>query len=514
MTADKFVLEATTEAPDDKNQTDSGANEMTAPYADTTLTSLTDEEQAKDEWHLDPAPYATVRDSERREEAWIPVMHEAPRYSPFVLECSEGRFELSSNRARLMSPDEVLSHWHTLVVDFFTAPGPGNVLVESASPKYAHVLAKRTLLRNGELTQDMELHPLVRKAIAPGQVMLTYQLMPSQHLNRLKTQFTGSARGFLLHDTVTLLFGLLYCQPKDTTTTLTLHLPKSLVLLCGRNGGLLWSRRYTLSEDHGDDFQISVDAVMADMKQAARDGGFEIQRNIWIEGWSRRPLLPPAAAESFEFMPVTALQCGETTWYSALPGMVGQATGKTSLTALPDRLAARLQPLEKWIWATSLALALMTGAAGWWGHGLADRMEARLQGLVLEKAELESVQTELGAANTLSDEDRETIERGVSMAQTLKNARSATPLADLWNLISQMRPQSCTIQSIEINYEGKTAMIGLEGTVDAGLNQARSLYSEFLSRLNQSGFQIVRQELQLDMDTNYFTLTLKHTAAQ
>ena len=100
------------------------------------------------------------------------------------------------------------------------------------------------------------------------------------------------------------------------------------------------------------------------------------------------------------------------------------------------------------------------------------------------------------------------------MARTLKNARFAIPPADVWNLISEARPKACAIQSLEITYENKTATIGVEGTIGVGLNQARTLYSEFLSRLGQSGFRIVHQEFQLDMETNHFIVTLERSAEE
>lgn len=482
--------------------------------ADAASPSFQDGDAAYGARDREAAAWTVDQDTGTGDGAWIPVATSAPRYAPFVFECSEGKFELSSDRARSMPPDEILPRWHTLITDFFTAPGPGTILVESASPKYAHVLAKRTLQRNGELTQGMELHALVRKAVAPGQFMLTYQLMPSQHLNRLRDQYARSARGFLLHDTVTFLLGMLQSQPRDTTTTLTLHLPRSLVLLCGRNGELLWARRYALSEDHGGDFHRGVEAVMNDMQQAARDGGFDLQRNIWIEGWSRRPLRPSTDSVDLELIPVTALQCGEEVWYTALPGLAKYASAKASLTPLSDRIAARMLPLEKWIWAASLLLAMVCGAAGWWGLGLAERMEERLQVLQAERAELKSKQAELSAANTFAEEDRKSIELGTVMAQTLNNARLAARPADVWNLIAGLRPQACTIQSLEITYEDKTATIGLEGAIGLGLNQARALYSEFLTSLSQSGFQLIHQEFQMDMDTNHFTVTLERHAEE
>lgn len=445
-------------------------------------------------------------------EARIPETTRPLRYAPFVLECGSGRYLLAADRFQPLDEDEAPPFWHTLITDFHTAPGPGVILVETA-PKYAHVLAQRTLQRNGELTDDLELHVLAKRRVAV-QTSLAYQLVPKQHRARLDTLSERSHAGFLLHDSATLLQGLIRSWPKGQTVALLFHLPLALVLMAGHNGAILWSRRFALASDEGADFASSVDAAMHDMRQAAREQGFDLDSTVWIEGWSQHAIQPPDQSRTMNVLPVRALRFDGQTWFTALPDLLGRLDNGTAFTPLAERTLARLQPWEKWLWTGSLAASLFLGGAGWWLGGTAQRIETHRDSLRVEKTTLQGTLDELTAANQFPDQDRTVLAEAMETAQTIENARSAPPAALLWNTVARLRPRSCRLQALEINHSPRLVRLRLEGSIELGLTQAQAVYTDFLEALNRAGLRVVQQEFRLDLDTNFFSLLLEKGAEE
>ncbi len=442
----------------------------------------------------------------------IPLAAHAVRFPPFVLDCSRGRFALSPGQFEPLQDDEIPSNWHALITDFHAAPGPGVMLVDAA-PKYAHVLAQRILQRNGELTEDLELHILAKKKTGV-QTLLAYQLVPKQQRARLEALGERSSSGFLLHDSVTLLQGLLPSRPRGQTVTLILHLPLTLILMSGRNGDILWTRRFALSDDHGPDFRASVSAAMHEMRQAERDLGFDVDHTVWIEGWSQAPMRPPEQSQPMEVLPVRAMHHGSEIWHTALPDLIGRLDDKSAFTPVADRTLARLQPWEKWLWATTLAAGLFLGGAGWWLHGEAERIEHDGKLLQSHKTDLLSTLNALALTNRFPDQDREALARGLETAQKLRQAQSAPPAALLWNTVARLRPPSCRVQALEITYAADLVRVRLEGSIELGLTQAQAVYTDFLKSLDRAGLRVVQQDFRLDLDTNFFSLMLEQGAKE
>lgn len=442
----------------------------------------------------------------------LPLRSGPPEYPPFVLDCRDGRFLLSGEQAADIGPNAVPPFWHALVVDFFTSPGPGVIKVDGP-PKFAPLLAQRALQRTGELTEDLELRAMHRHALEQNKTVVAYQLVPRKELERLHKQSHASEQGVLLHDTVSVLHALLRMWAKNRDTAVFMHLPQTLLVLVGQNEKILWGRRYSLTDDR-ENFPDSVHSIFQDTVQAGHDEGFVVEHAVWVEGWGTSPLSPPQPEFPLHVHPVLALRGTEKTYYSALPDLVHSISHQTSFTPAADRALARLQPWEKWFWATGILLALLFGLGTWQLDELSTQLRLRQQELSAQK---EQRQTELETAMVaarFNAKDDARITDAVQTAQRLQQARSAPPAAMIWNQIAAMRPPSCRIQAMEITYEARRAVIRMEGTVELGLTQAQSVYAGFVSTLRQGGYQLVRQEFTLDLDTNFFSLVLEKPAQE
>lgn len=435
-----------------------------------------------------------------------------PSYDDFVFISREGRFLFSGSSVLPMDESSVISSFCRVVVDFFDSPGPGVLYVEGVH-KYAPVLGRRKLQNQGELTDEFELVTLQNLKVAKNRSSLFYQLIPRGEKGLLEKECEMSPQGFLLHDSVTLLAGMLRRMKQKGPVTLALHLPKAVVVVAGDRKRCVWARRYVLADRGMLSLADGLGGIVQDLLAVSRESGTDITNVLWIESLTATPSFPDVHFEGVTFTrsPVCALARADTggVYYSSLPGLMDQVADSKALTNGVERNLVRLGKWEKWILGSLFFLACMLGSAGWWLRSHSNELEQQVRQLSHQKHLLQTEYASLSSREGFSSEDMNRVESAIQVATTLQRVGKSAPLAQVWNVLAELRPVPCRIQALEVTYLETAVKVRLEGVVDLGLTQAQAVYTSFLEALKRGGFVIKKQSFQLDVDSNFFSMILE-----
>lgn len=433
-----------------------------------------------------------------------------PRYDDFIFQSLHGRFLFSGSFVHSLQQGDSVPEYCPFVVDFFDSPGPGVLMVEGVH-KYAPVLGRRKLQQQGEITDEFLLRPLQSLKVGRNETSLFYQLVPRAGQGSLFKEFEDSPEGFLLHDTVTMLHGLLRNMKQEGPTALALHLPEAVLLVAGDKKRVVWARRYTLAGDDLNAIRDGFEIIAQDLHNVRRDSGVRVREVIWVETFARELQWPDFTPEELHFtrMPVFALQDDLGPVFSALPGIMPRVGGGSALTEPAERVLVNVGRWEKTVLSLLLVLSLMVGGAGYWLQAGSVDLDARKQELSHMKHRLTREYSSVSESIGFLKKDSAFAAQAGQIAEQVGRAGKSSPLGGIWNGLAELRPKPCRVQALEVTYERDLARIRMEGVVDLGLTQAQAAYSEFLTALERGGFRIERQSFQLDVDSNFFSLVLE-----
>ncbi len=433
-----------------------------------------------------------------------------PAYKDFVFESREGRFLFSGSGINILEENEPVHAYCQVVADFYGSPGPGVMMVEG-NHKYAAVLGRRKLQQQGEITDEFVLHPMQNLKVGKNQSALFYQFVPRADQTRLLLESEKSPEGFLLHDTVGLLAGLLKKMKRDGPVALALHLPEAMMVVAGDRKRVIWARRYALAGEDLPALADGFEVISQDLQIARREAGMDIREVLWIESLTRALIWPEDPSEEIRFtrLPVFGLRQGEAVVYSSLPGLMGMVPQSLALSEPADRILVEVGHWEKWILAGVFSLTLMLAGAGVWMHRHVGGLEDQARQLASQKRTLRRTYSSLTASVGFTREEQARAVDASKAAARVQRVEQSVPLAAVWNGLAGLRPASCRIQALELTYENTLAKLRLEGVIDLGLTQAQAVYSSFLAALEKKGFVVKQQNFQMDMDSNFFSMVLE-----
>ena len=435
-----------------------------------------------------------------------------PRYEDFVFVSREGRFLFSGSSIRHLDENAVITSYCPVVVDFFDSPGPGVLSVEGGH-KYAPILGRRKLQNQGELTDEFDLVTLQNQKESKSRSSLFYQVVPRAEKARLERECESSPQGFLLHDSVTMLAGMLRRMQQKGPVALALRLPRAVLVVAGDRKRCVWARRYVLADEDMSSLVDSLGGIVQDLLAVSRESGLNVSNVLWIESLTDAPCFPDEQFDgvSFSRSPVFALRMDDTgdVRYSSMPGLMDRISDSTALTGGVERNLVRLGTWEKWILGSLFVFACMLGSAAWWLHSQSIGLELQNKELAHQGRRLKDEYASLSAQVGFTSKDSQRVERAAHVATDLQRVGQSVPLAGVWNGLAGLRPEPCRIQALEVSYLDTAVRVRVEGVVDLGLTQAQAAYTSFLEALKQDGFVIKKQSFKLDVDSNFFSMILE-----
>lgn len=87
-------------------------------------------------------------------------------------------------------------------------------------------------------------------------------------------------------------------------------------------------------------------------------------------------------------------------------------------------------------------------------------------------------------------------------------AATAPPFGEMWNFLASLRPKSVRVDGLDMAYDNNNVTIRMEGQVEMGLTAAQQAFTHFQKELETAGFKVVSQQIDLDLEGNYYALNL------
>ncbi len=387
----------------------------------------------------------------------------------------------------------IVDYPEAMVLDVRDFPG---------EPKYAQVLTRKRLEEQGELTSDGQLVIYSAKKSGPNTFKALYQVVPNQPHAAILKRYNTYNSGFVIFDTVALLRGLLLKLDKKKTHALAIHCPEAILLLVGKGEDILLARRYALMGDDQAQLDEGLTTLQRDLETAENLEG-EVENLVWIEPLLKQADIPPPETQlPLTPWPLTRLQKGDEAVFSALPGIVKRLPVTSSLGPKEETWLRPLETAEKWLWA--LLLVGILACAGSWYVFTSLKDSARLETTDIQHR-IKEIERRLPQPQNFQSE---LIEPSVKLAQKINQAVLAPPPAVLWNELAEATPSSLRVSKVIMAYGEDQVQASLTGKIRLGLVEAQAVFIEFLSRLEQVGFEVDTQKLLLDIQGNTFSVKL------
>jgi len=423
-------------------------------------------------------------------------------FKPFVFQYMNETYRFSKGRVDRIDDMAAMSGYFTYLTHYSESPGLG-LLTLNTEPRYAKVLARKRLEELGELTPEGVLKVFDTRKLEGGQVSVFYEVLPRDRHVAITETYSSYGAGFIIHDTVSLLYGLLKRAGRGVHAY-ALHLPGSIVLVAGSNGNVHLTRRYTLV---GEDEQAIIEGIHAltqDLQSMERNMGQKLDKVEWIEGLAWDLEIPkPAVEVTISAWPMQKLTLdGEEVW-SALPMAVARSQQAAAIGPKEEMYLRPLEKAEKFIWALLLALAIVAGFGAYSMMGVSSDMQASARTM---RSQMNAMEADIQARKV--EAEFSALEPTLDLAQSFKLAAVSPPFGEMWNYLASLKPEEIRVDGLDFGYQPQMVVVRLEGEVLRDLSSAQFVFNAFLEDLEQGGFDVVSHELDLDVEGNFYSLNL------
>ena len=420
--------------------------------------------------------------------------------TPFIFDF-QGQKHMFSNRGIEVVDDvSPVGGFFTYVIDHAESPGMG-LLTLSTEAKYAEVLARKNLEEAGELNSEGVLHVFEKRKLDGGQISVFYEIMPRDKHIGLRELYMNSEKGLVYADTVSLLYGLLKKKGKGAHA-LALHLPGAIVLVAGKAGDVHLARRYTLVGDDAQALNEGIFALQQDLVALEKNLGQRINQVDWIEGltWTLNLSHPDVDIPLVPYPLHEFALNGEQSW-SALPTAVSQAPKSAVIGPKEESYLRPLEMAERWMWVLFLALAIVAGIGVFTMRGATENVRNTI---AAQKNKIKAIEQQLKSrAVNVEFED---VGPALKLAKNYRQAAIYPPFGEMWNYLASLRPQYIRVDGLEFKYIDTGVLVHLEGQVEMDITTAQQGFTSYLKDIEKQGFTIVTQQVNLDLEGNYYTL--------
>ncbi|BBD08708.1 hypothetical protein [Desulfovibrio ferrophilus] len=420
--------------------------------------------------------------------------------TPFVFDYNNQKHMVSSRGIEWIEDVSSMGRYFTYLIDYPDSPGMG-LLTLSTEAKYADVLARKNLEELGELNTEGVLQVYSKRKLEGGQISVFYEILPRDKHVGLSEVYNSYNHGFVVSDTVSLLYGLLKKQGKGAHA-MALHLPGAIILVAGKNGNVHLARRYSLIGDDAQALNEGIFALEQDLVALEKNIGQRISHVDWIEGltWTLNLARPDVDIPLVPYPLHEFAMDGEQVW-SALPSAVSKASLAAAIGPKEELYLRPLEMAEKWMWAVFLALAIVAGVGFYSMQGITEGVRARSQDMK-NKMKVAEAEIRSRAVNVEFDD----VGPAMQLAKDFSQAALYPPFGELWNYMASIRPAYMRVDGLEFGYGKDGVTIRLEGQVEMDITVAQQGFTKFIENLEQEGFKVVSQEVNLDLEGNYYSL--------
>lgn len=426
----------------------------------------------------------------------------------FILDTEKGAMLFDRETTHLLSGQQLPDTELIYITDFFTSPGPG-ILELHGNAKYAEFLARKQLQDSGELSDDLQLQVLFREKINKQGCRVGYTLFTQEKSKALFELHKKSRQGFLLYDSAAAACEIYTNLKKKGPFALVLHLPQALILAAGDQKYPAQLRRYVLTGEEQIFLPDAITAIDADLRMLEQDMGRSLSEVCWLEGLSSFDIQETELSwqRTTHFLPVQEFKFKDQALYSGVGHVLDKL--KLSQTLLPknERRTYPLLRAEPWLWIIFLAGGLFLAATTF-------TLRQTLQTLDIKETNLYREQTKLAEEiqNTLSKAEKKIAdikleeEHLADLAKNLHQAHNAPSISRIWNVLAKNKSTYLDVKAWQVDFFESYFELRLEGEIPLEPDQAQRILTECIARLEKSDFTMLNKTLNLNLDTNKFTL--------
>lgn len=423
-------------------------------------------------------------------------------FRPFVFQFMSELYRFSRGRVDRIDDMGSMSGYFTYLAHYEEAPGLG-LLTLNTELRYANVLARKRLEELGELTPEGVLKVFASRKLEGGQVSVFYEVLPRDKHVAITETYNSYGPGFIIHDTVSLLYGLLKRAGRGVHAY-ALHLPGNIVLVAGSNGNVHLTRRYTLV---GEDEQAIIEGIHAlsqDLQAMERNMGQKLDKVDWIQGLAWDLEIPkPAVEVALNPWPMQRMTLdGQEVW-SALPMAIAKSQNAAAIGPKEEMYLRPLEQAEKFIWALLLALAIVAAFGAFSMQGVSSDMQASARSM---RSQMNAMEADIQARKV--EAEFSALEPTLQLAGNFKQAAVSPPFGEMWNYLASLKPEEIRVDGLDFSYQPESVVLRIEGEVQRDLSGAQFIFNSFLEDLEKGGFNVVSQQLDLDVDGNFYSLNL------
>ncbi|MFO7818223.1 MAG: hypothetical protein R6V39_11180 [Desulfovibrionales bacterium] len=435
----------------------------------------------------------------------------------FILDTEKGAVLFGRGMARLLSAQQLPDRELIYITDFFTSPGPG-ILELHGSSKYAEFLARKQLQDSGDLSEDLQVQILFTEKIDKQSCRVGYTLFTQEKSKALFELHRKSKRGFLLYDSAAAACEIYSNLKKNSPFALILHLPQALILAAGDQKNPTQLRRYALTGEEQIFLPDAITAIDADLRMLEQDMGISLPEVFWLEGLSSFDITQVELSwqRKTQFLPVQEYKFEDQTLYSGVGHVLDKLKLSRSLLPKNERKTYPLLRAEPWLWAIFLATGLFLAATTFYLRQTVQSLDIKETNLYREQTQLaEEMQSTLSRAEAEISDIKLEEDNIAGLAENLNQAQNAPSISSIWNMLSEIKPVHLNLKAWQVNFFDNHFEVRLEGEVLMEPDQAQRIFTEFIARLEKSGFVMLNKTLNLNLENNKFTLqTSKKFAEQ
>lgn len=434
------------------------------------------------------------------------LLKEPDRYPAFVLESEQGLYFCHGETVQTIQSLQECSCFVYYLLDFPYSEGPGTIQI-SGDPRYADVLARKRLEDRGELSPGEKLWIYKKSKLGKTEAELLYHIFPEEKYNQLLEQQHTFAPGLACLDPVGLGLAWLEQTSPKQDTAIVISLLNSLLLLVGRRQKIELVRRYAQFQESAFGSGQSTAILEQDLKDFEQNKARSLDKLIWLEIWQEdRPPEMPELDYQLDYLPLSSLskEQGEKI-YTCLPQVLKRISPKHAFLGREETWLRPLEKGEKYLWMGLLLILLVSFSLTWTLQCLNKQIQAR------SKALSEQIQAYENTLQSFSFEMQgKDYQKVLKMANKIIKADKAHPYSAVWSMLARISPQNIKLNYMELNYQDSLLKLQLQGFMNQGMIQGQKAFSDFIHKLREQGFEIVKTDLDLKLHRVNFTLELKY----
>jgi len=368
----------------------------------------------------------------------------------------------------------------------------------SGEKKYSRLVARRQLEQEGRLDHDGALHIYAHHQVEPHLTRIFFQIFDRTAYLSIFQKGENHARGMLIHDPISMLFGLLKTSFGKKDHILIFHSQRALFTLFGSKNKPLFLQKYPLNASTDQGLKNTLQSVETDIDSLSRQGR-QFQKIVWIEHLCAHPELHlPALRLPVTVLPMESFDSQKARLWSAVPGILHQLPPKYALGPKHEKRIWPLEKHERLLHSTLLCVVLILIFAIFDVHKQGIHKEHSLQKQIETN---QDIQQRINAlSKTVVRLEPNDIQSFQEVSSFIKQCEKQSSFLQVWNRLASLQPQGFKLREVKLSADDRQQVIHLSGDIEAHMFEAQQIFSDYMRALKAGGFKVINRTFDINLE--------------